>query len=263
MNPLIVSAFFDIGREGWPHLARSPLTYLERFRAFGARLGAPKFVVCDPKIFDEVAPSCSYAVAAALSEMPASGYLERTRLVIHDPRFRSLFQSKQDRLHCEHIYAEYNIAVLAKFDALRMAAQQTDYSHSHYVWVDFGAIHRSENLDAPLPPFVPRARSEVVVVAGGRQRLKDLSERSLRRYVASFDVYIVTNVMIVPAERLDAFCELVIDQYRHLLDVGLTGDGQTLLDMALVANPEYFHVVEAPRRSNPWAYVDEVIAGRA
>jgi hypothetical protein len=264
MNPLLVTAFFDIGRGSWRHLARSPATYVERFRSFGARLEAPRFLFASSDVAAEVGHLCQHVEVVSLTEMPAYRYLARTRDVMASAEFRRRFRAKDDARHCEHLYPEYNVAMLAKFDALRHAAQTTRYRHSHYIWLDFGASHRSTIAgDASLPAVSPRARSEVVLIGTGRRRLWRIRRKSLARYITSFRVRAVGNLMIVPADRVEAFCDAVVAGYELLLDMNLTTDDQPLLDIAMIRHPQMFYLARAPRGVSPFEFGDEVLAGRA
>src|SRR6185436_12345519 len=119
MSPLVVTAYFDIGRGGWADSARSRDVYLRCFAEYTGRMSDQLYVLCDADVARAIEVPVRYLDVAPLKELPAYRFHERTAEIMARPEFRALFTPQDDQKHVEHKHPLYNIVTLAKWDALQ------------------------------------------------------------------------------------------------------------------------------------------------
>src|SRR5687768_525590 len=102
MNPLAVTAFFDIGRGSWESLSRSGAEYVGYYRHYLARLPIPRYLLATAEVQRAVSETVQFSDEADLGQLPCYRFLERTQQVMDSAEFRSLFDSNADQNHLEH-----------------------------------------------------------------------------------------------------------------------------------------------------------------
>lgn len=261
MNPLLVTALFDIGRGAWGHSNRPASDYIDYFLGYQGKLDVPKYCLTDQDLSG--LSQFDYLERVDIQSLTAFSYFERTQAVMASPSFRGLFTAKDDSKHVEHLYPLYNIIMLAKWDALERAAKLTGYGHSHYVWMDFG-IGRRGTPSAFLPApgrFAPIERDRIVLAADRKGALRNLSRETLVEHVSGFKDRVSGGLQIVPRGLLSEYCALVRRAYEMLLDVGLTTDDQLLIDMSVFMKPDLFFLSFPPSGLSKFNYIDDIVRG--
>jgi hypothetical protein len=244
MRPLIVTAFFEIGRGQWDHLARGSDVYLRAFREYVALLPAKKYILGAESLRSSVGYAFDYYDSAEFGTLPSYRYLDPTRAVMHSLEFRALFNDADDRAHIEHRNPEYNVLMMMKWDALERAAAATNEEYTHYVWADFGLGRRSEKRPyLPKPSgFSPLDRDRIVISADHNGALRDGDSDQLLRHVRTFSEQAAGSLMIVPVAAVREFCRLARECYDQLLKLNLTTDDQLVIDMCVARRPDLFHL---------------------
>jgi len=265
MKPLLVTAFYDIGRGALaaPAMARSREQYLESCRRYVLQLPGPRFLLATAETHAALPGGFDFRDVAAFKELRCHAYLDATREIMSSPEFRKLFDSEDDHRHMEHRVPEYNVVTLGKWDALERAARLTRYSFSHYVWIDFGIGARAKPtpfLPAPTA-FAPIERDRIVVSAERRNRLRAKDLQTLRRQVRLFREQAAGGLMIVPSHLLDLYCDMARRNYELLLSLGLTTDEQLVIDMCIFDRPDMFHLSYPPPGLTKFNHIHNVIHG--
>lgn len=263
MRALLVSAYYDIGRGNWTHLQRSNATYADAFLRYLALLPAPRYILADEDLRATVGDHVDYFDAAPFSSLPAYKYLAPTRSVMESEAFQSLFPADERRNHIEQYIPEYNVLMMMKWDALERAAAQTDGKFTHYVWADFGLGKRTQKrpyLPAPRT-FAPLPRDQIVLSASPENRLIAGDAEMLIRHVTTFKEQVAGSLMIIPADKLAAFCSLARQSYEELLAMDLTTDDQLVIDMCVARQPELFYLSIAPRGLSKFNHIHNILNG--
>lgn len=261
MNPLLVTAFFDIGRGTWGHSNRPASDYIDYFLRYQGKLDAPKYCLTDQDLSG--LSQFDHLERVDIQSLRAFSYFDRTQAVMASPSFRSLFTAADDRKHVEHLYPLYNIVMLAKWDALERAAKLTGYAHSHYVWMDFGIGRRgSPSAFLPAPGrFTPIERDRIVLAANRNGALRDLTRENLVEHVRGFKDRVSGGLQIVPRGLLSKYCALVRRAYELLLEVGLTTDDQMPIDMSVFLKPDMFFLSFPPSGLSKFQHIDNIVRG--
>lgn len=261
MNPLLVTAFFDVGRGTWSQSKRSASDYIDYFLGYQGKLDVPKYCLTDQDLSG--LSQFDHLERVDIQSLTAFSYFDRTHAVMASPSFRGLFTAEDDRKHVEHLYPLYNIIMLAKWDALERAAKLTGYAHSHYVWMDFG-IGRRGTPSAFLPApgrFTPIERDRIVLAANRNGALRDLEFDTLTDHVRNFRDRVSGALQIVPRDHVDRFCELVRKSYERLLGFGLTTDDQLAIDMSIFSAPDLFFLSYPPPGISKFQHSDNIVKG--
>ncbi len=261
MEALLVTSFFDIGRGLWQSLSRSQEKYFNFYRHYLARLPAPRYFLADAISHEKIAETIDFADVAEFDEIYCYRFLEPTRAVMNSAHFRSMFCSSDDLHHIEHILPQYNVAMMAKWDALERAAAMTNNTFSHYVWIDFG-IGGGAGGWLPEPSgFSPIVRDKIVFSAQRLNRRPPLYESEIRYRIQHFIEQVAGSMMIVPASLLSTFASMARRNYKELLDMNLATDDQVISDMCIAERPELFHLSYAPRGLTKFNHIHNVING--
>lgn len=262
MRALLVTAFYDIGRGDWDHLKRSSEAYIACFRQYLAVLPTPRYILADASLRLAVETSADIFDAAGFTDLPSYRYLAPTKAVMDSEAFKALFSPEAQRSHIEQYIPEYNVLMMMKWDALQRAAAQTDRRFTHYVWADFGLGKRALRPYLPAPVgFAPIPRDKIVLSAGREWALAPGDDAMLKRHVVEFREQVAGSLMIVPTDKLDAFCSLARSSYEHLLAMGLTTDDQLVIDMCVAERPELFHLSYAPRGLSKFNHIHNILNG--
>jgi hypothetical protein len=262
MNPVAVTAFFNIGRGSWESLSRSSNAYISFYRHYLARLPLPRYLLADADTQREVRDTVDFADSTSLDQLGCYRFMKQTEQVMASTQYRSLFNSDDDRNHVEHIYPEYNVLMMAKWDALERAAALTNNEFSHYVWIDFGLGHGAENSYLPPPVgFSPIEREKIVISAQVENGIARLENGVLIGHIKNFLEQVAGSIMIVPVGLIPTYCDLARQNYQRLLDMNLTADDQVVVDMCVTERPEIFYLSFPPRGLTKFNHIHNVLNG--
>jgi hypothetical protein len=269
MRPLLVTAFFDIGRGNWEKDRRSTRSvsgYVTSFKRYLALLPAEKYILSSEGMRSTVAGFVDYFDATSFAETSAHRFLDQTRAVMESEEFTALLRvgGKPEHTNPECRIPEYNVVMLTKWDALDRAFALTAGKYSHYIWVDFGLGHRAKKRPSlPLPEGLsPIERDRIVVSAERKWALPDLRRESLADQIQNPREQVGGSVLIVPAHLVSEFGGLVRSSYQMLLDMGLTADDQVALDMCVYRRPELFHLSFPPLGLTKFNNAHNILNGR-
>lgn len=262
MNPLLVTALYDIRRGAWAGSTRSFEAYIGFFKRYQALLDVPRYCLCEADLSNLV--PIEYTDVLPLEETVAyRSFYAETERIMASPAFRALFKHDDDIRHVEHIFPLYNIVMLLKWDALERAASLTNYVHSHYVWIDFGIGRRGDSsafLPAP-PPFRPIERNRIVLSANRGGALPDLQPQTLRDQVRYFRDRVAGGFQIIPRGMVHEYSVMIRKNFQRLLSLGLVTDDQLLIDMCVYQRPDLFHLSFPPPGISKFQHIDSIIAG--
>ncbi len=266
MTPLIVSAFFDIGRGTWKDFQRPSDFYVDCYKAYPAKLPGKRYLLAPQSLRPTVESFVDHFDAAAPADLKAFAYLDRTREVMASDRFKSLFDGiAPEPPNPEYRSPDYNVVVLAKWDALERAHALTGGRHSHYVWLDFGLGRRGGAGKKPYLPkprgLSPIDRDRIVISADRDGGLPDLGAGTLAEQVRSFRDQVATSMMIVPSDKVPTFCALARGCYELLLENDLASDDQVVVDMCVARAPHLFHLAHAPAGLTKYNHIHNVLNG--
>ena len=264
MRALLVTAFYDIGRGDWEHLKRSSEEYVASFHQYLALLPASRYILADESLRSAVGSVVDIFDAAAFSSLPSYRYLAPTKAVMESDAFQSRFPADARRSHIEQYIPEYNVLMMAKWDALERAAARTGRQHTHYVWADFGLGKRALRRPYLPPPrgFTPIPRDKIVLSADPKGALVPGDQDMLKSHVVGFREQVAGSLMIVPADKLDAYCSLARGCYEQLLGMNLTTDDQLVIDMCVAQRPNLFHLSFPPRGLSKFHHIHNILNGR-
>lgn len=244
-------------------MTRTNDAYTNAYRNYVALLEPPKYLLANQQTQENLA--VDFREVVRLEDTKAFSFFDRTSEIMNSPDFRSLFQEIEGRQHVEHLHPRYNIVMMAKWDALERAALLTDFSFSHYIWMDFGLGGRYGRPDPYLPKpryFNPIERDRIVLSADPGCGLPDIAPATLRERVRQFREQVAGSLMIVPSHHVLEFCELARSSYALLLDLSLTSDDQNVIDICVKRKAELFHLSYAPRGLTKFNHIDAIIHGR-
>lgn len=262
MNPLLVTAFYDIRRGTWAGSARSFESYVDFFKRYQALLDVPRYCMCETDI-SGVLPIDHMDVLPLEKTLAYQRFFVEAERIMASPSFRNLFTPDDDARHVEHLFPLYNIVMLLKWDALERAARATNYRHSHYVWIDFGIGRRGDPsvfLPSP-PPFRPIERDRIVLSANRTGALPDLLPETLTEQVRRFRDRVAGGFQIVPRDKIHEYSAMVRKNFEHLLGLELVTDDQLLIDMCVHQRPDFFHLSFPPPGISKFQHIDAIIAG--
>jgi hypothetical protein len=264
LTPLLVSAFFDIGRGNWQSFKRSANFYADCYAGYPARLPAPRYLLTTEE-HRSLVQDVDYLDVAAPSELKAFDYLERTRAAMAAERFKALFRvdGKPEPTNPEYKVPEYNIVMIAKWDAFERAYARFGDRFSHYVWVDFGLGRRvAKRPYLPKPKGLsPIDRDRIVLSADREGGLRDLEPHTIEEYVRTFRDQIAGSAMVVPTRLVTEYSALVRSSYELLLDCGIPSDDQVVVDVCVRRRPELFHLSFPPLGLSKYNHIHNVLNG--
>lgn len=243
--PLIVTAYYDIGRGQWQHFQRGSDRYFERFE---------RLCLMHNDIVVYTHPTLRERFEALQRRKPNltviyddiferhAGLLERIRAVQQDPEFRAGIGPIES---AEYNSAEYVLINALKSEFCCQAIDSGRFSHEQVAWIDFGylrkarQIARSRRWESPWPDgihfFSLRSLAPPI---------------DLLRTIQTNTVYI-QGCHLVAHRREWAFVrEGLMGALESLLARGWVDDDQTLLLMLALQHPDRVtvHPVALERR---------------
>jgi protein YibB len=259
-TPTIVTAFFDIGREGWAgavagdHIApwvsnvqvpdffaRSNQLYLDRF----ANLAALKnpMVIFTEDCFCQFIHDARRAhglqgqtrIIACRSPFRASTPLdhviERTRRAIARPEFGNFVA----RPYCpEHWNPHYVVMTMFKFTIVNTAIEMGLVETPSLAWIDFGYCRDDDRFDKTRSwSFSCGDKIHIFYI-------QEPDDRPIFDVVRSGAVYFQACHIVSPTARWAEYLPLIEDAFSALLDCGLPDDEQTAMLMAYRRMPSLF-----------------------
>ncbi len=254
--PVVVTAFFDIGRGEWgsrgdasARFQRGAEAYFNSF-AHLSRLRNKLVVVTEPRFVDRVV-----ALRRANGLEDATAVIEINDLFDSEPvataraaiarrmtdLLRSWVRTPDSPEYWEPRYVLVNALkaafVCAAADLGLIEAEQT-------AWVDFGYCRDDACFDASIP-WRYDAQGKINLF-----HMLELDDVPIYRVVRSGTVYFQGCHILAPTREWSWFSTEISAALTALLDADLVDDDQTLMLMAWRKSPERFRI--HPNRSDNW-----------
>ena len=232
---VLVSGFFDIGRDSFASHPRTTEQYFAWFKRW-ARMHNDLIVFCENaevqqrivSALKRVKKHGSYQVInLGPKESYCSAVFSRMKQIEVSPAFKAFRISKSN---CED-QASYCYVMFLKYYLLNVAMQYVDKANSsdkYLAWIDFGFEHGGElygrssqyNFEWQFPFF---DRIVMSLVA-------PLDERPISTIAADTRNYCVAGALVVvPFQKVELFVSWVNDSYDELLAQNIIDDDQTIL----------------------------------
>ena len=240
----LVTAFFDIGRESFPGYERSAEQYMDYFR-FWSRMRNRLVVYTSGDKADAVreirdgyglADATSIVVVDDISTFDPEVFL-RIGEVMKSPSFKEM-RGGFDNPECN--FPLYNYITYLKPFFVTDAIRRGLVSGKTAAWIDFGFNHGgrfySDSLDFDFLWEYDFADKMHLF------SMDDFDDMDVVDIVRSMKVYITGALMIGTPGRWFQCEKAFADAARHLLDLGLADDDQTMEIMAYRANPDMFQI---------------------
>lgn len=238
--PLIVTAFYDIGRGQWQHYQRSSERYFACFERLSL-LENDIVVFSQPQFRERFEalqrhkPNLHVVyddVFVAHAEL-----LERIRHIQQDPAFRAGIGPIESP---EYNSAEYVLVNYLKSEFCCQALAQ--YSQACIAWIDFGYLRKPRQLPRTRRWESPWATSGLHFFG-----LRPVEEaQDLLQIIQTNTVYIQGCHLIGQREDWPFLREAMSAALNSLLEQGWVDDDQTLLLMAAQAHPDRITVHPNP-----------------
>jgi len=144
MSLCIVSAFLDIGRQGWSTFPRSINQYFNNFMPY-TRMSHEMIVFMDDRYSKELELLCKDAKHITIisinrdfmkEHIYAYQQLDRECEIMESSKFKQIIKHRLSHPECSK--PEYNIMQHAKVDFLAYVINNTLSSAKYYAWSDFG-----------------------------------------------------------------------------------------------------------------------------
>lgn len=238
--PLIVTAFYDIGRGQWQHFQRSTERYFQCFERLC--LHENDIVVFSQPEFRERfealqrrKPNLTVVYRDIFSEH--AELLERIRSIQQDPAFRAGIGPIESP---EYNSAEYVLVNYLKSEFCCQAIASGRHAAEQVAWIDFGYVRKPRQV-ARSGRWISPWKRGIHVFA-----LRPLSPAiEILPTIQTNTVYIQGCHLVAHRDEWPFFKACMQEALQTLLAQGWVDDDQTLLMMSALRHPERFTVHEA------------------
>ena len=243
----IVTAFFSINRENWKGFQRSDELYFNYFKEW-AKLKNNIIVYTEKEELKE----------QILSFRSDLGLKDKTKVVVIPdiseiaPALLSEMQSvakepihKKFRLMPEHPEvwnATYDYVMLLKMWCCADAVEK-GYAKDMVAWMDFGYNHGGTIIDSTsnfnyLWTYDFPEKINVFLI-------QELDKRPIFDIIFSMDTYIMGMMIVASANLWGQFWNMMQENMRKLISVGIIDDDQNVILMCLREHPELFNTYKS------------------
>ena len=251
MSLCLVSAFLDIGRQGWSVFQRSMTQYFMNFfpyikmlqSSFG--LQAEMIVFMDDKHVDALRQLCRMSNITIIpinrtwmqEHIHAYRQLPRETEIMESSKFRNLVQHRLRHPECSK--PEYNIMQHAKIDFVCHVIEQKLSQAKYYAWTDFGYFQN--------PSRIPTRPLNI-----GKFDLERVNFQAMSEFT-SLDFNIMYTLTQAPervggffflgnAEQLRKYQRLYHNICAEFHEQGIVDDDQHIMIQSVARDPDLFKV---------------------
>lgn len=245
MNTILVTAFFDIGREKSevPGMDRNNERYFEYFK-FWARMHNQLIIYTQPDFVDEVRKiRASFGLEAQTIIIPID---DITKI---EPEIYSRMQDVENKNEYSNLRmyvkamsnsAKYNYVMFMKYWFMKDASKRVNINDGQIAWMDFGFNHGGECFIAPLDfdfEWKPHLESGIHVFA-----LNNPNDRNAIGMLLLQSDCLMGCPVICSSDFCETLWNHVKEAVEALLMLDAIDDDQQLLLMAYKKYPKDFHI---------------------
>ena len=240
---LFVTAFEETGRSAFARYKRSSDNYRASFRALAAALysyGHPLVAYDDTTLTG--LPANTVVLPVANVSTFTARYAQREQEIMAAARYRrDVAKGGRHRTVLpEHTSSRYGLANHDKVIFVADAARRFP-AHTHVCWIDYG-FRDASNIPRDIDlSRLPRARVLYQTPVPVSTRWNAPSQRhSPRHMLASYKVFVVGTIWVVPSGLAAAYAHLYEEELREWQKIGVSDDDQALVYQLQFRHPWLF-----------------------
>lgn len=252
VKPVLVTALYDIGRDGWNNFTMSYHTYLSWMRNT-LKMDEEMVIFTESKFIDQI--------REFRSEADPTG--EKTTYIVEPLEdlyaYRKWYNRLNELQNSEAFIAKksfdvpemneplYNVIMFNKLDWLRRA--KTYRPATHLVWVDAGGVRE----DKPVTPWPNRSKIPVNQILHFSHK-PTVEQFNTEWYALSQVRHIQGTAFVVPSTMIDWYLVEVDRTIEECINAGFIGSDEKMFDITyLKQDPSKYHLeVQSWREYYDW-----------